>query len=457
MAAFRRYLVIHHQPVSRRGSVPSLGMLCVLAWCLAGAGCNRAPSQKAEAHPPVRQREATSPTQAVDRELSDSLSSFVGLSMGPKGELRIALADSGQFARGRRLAEAKWREVAKTAESQVLILQLVTATLPPVDLLDAKTKMRDVLTLADVVFLDLDESCGCITVGVRNAAADAAVKAFAVQRGVPSRAVRTVVTAPVVRLQTLTGSFRPTKGGVQIRIKTGDCSLGLPVFHNTMTRKGILTASHCTEGSQGGSEGTLLAQPGGAWFETDRVAVERIDPYLFDSGLDASCPTGRQCRRSDAAFAEYNQGTLGFVGRIARPSTTCTVVGTPCGVALTNVNDDIRITSVTSAPVMGALIDKVGRTTGWTRGAVTGTCTDANVQNDDGSDSMITMLCQIIVAGTSGDGDSGGPTFVFDATNGTASFTGILWGGGGSGPTSIFVFSPIGALTGELGSMEFHE
>lgn len=93
-------------------------------------------------------------------------------------------------------------------------------------------------------------------------------------------------------------------------------------------------------------------------------------------------------------------------------------------------------------------IHKVGRTTGWTSGTVTNTCTNVSV-----SGTNITLLCQTIVQRSGsvivGGGDSGSPVFT-----GTSNVTlrGILWGGSGSG--DMFVFSPLKNVQDELGSFD---
>ena len=51
-------------------------------------------------------------------------------------------------------------------------------------------QLRDVLTLQDVVFLDLDEACGCITAGISQPTAATAVASFATSPALPLRPKR---------------------------------------------------------------------------------------------------------------------------------------------------------------------------------------------------------------------------------------------------------------------------
>jgi hypothetical protein len=422
---------------------------------------SRGLSQMVEQRRPKPQKIVISSLSSLDAELASSIPSYVGLSTNENGEILITVADAREFDQAKQLADSKWREINNRSSDQITrapVIMVGEAALPPVELAEAKLKLREVLNLPNVVYLALDESCGCITVGITDAAVDPHVKEFASQKGVPVNAVRTIITPRIRRFQRLDDSHRPTKGGMKIQSAAAICTLGLPVFHNTLTRKGFLTASHCTEGNSGGARGTWFAQPGGALLWADKVGVERLDPFLFDTTQDSACPTGRQCRRSDATFVEYDQGILGFVGRIARPKATCTTAGEPCDTAMSSQNSEIRVTSVVTPPVKGALLDKIGRTTGWTRGAVIVPCADTPVINPDGSDTGETMLCQLLVSAKSDHGDSGSPVFVYDAPSSTASFAGILWGGSESEDgTSLSAVSPVSALIAELGSMEFYE
>jgi hypothetical protein len=98
---------------------------------------------------------------------------------------------------------------------------------------------------------------------------------------------------------------------------------------------------------------------------------------------------------------------------------------------------------------IGATLNKVGRTTGWTAGNVTASCVDVNVSGSD-----ITQLCQDIVAAGVGGGDSGSPVFqIKNLATGEVTLYGILWGGYSDG--SAFVYSPIKnvQMAGELGSL----
>ena len=90
-------------------------------------------------------------------------------------------------------------------------------------------------------------------------------------------------------------------------------------------------------------------------------------------------------------------------------------------------------------------MNKVGRTTGWTQGAVTNTCVNTGV-----SGTKIVQLCQTFVSAGVGAGDSGSD--VFGLTGGSSvRLLGVLWGGNSGG--TLFVYSPITQVEQELGPL----
>jgi hypothetical protein len=146
------------------------------------------------------------------------------------------------------------------------------------------------------------------------------------------------------------------------------------------------------------------------------------------------------CRYSDAARALYSSGTASNRGEIAKTTGANNGSLTTSGFFTVTAQDNS-----TSNFAKGLVVNKVGRTTGWSQGPVTGTCVHTNVQG-----SRVTQLCQTFVGATVGSGDSGSP--VFRITSGdNVTLVGILWGGSSSGGT--FVFSPFKQIVQELGSL----
>src|SRR6185436_17510334 len=98
----------------------------------------------------------------------------------------------------------------------------------------------------------------------------------------------------------------------------------------------------------------------------EQLATEVEDPNYVRGG--AGCPKGKQCRYSDASRAEYADAGNQALGQIAKTSGanngTLTITG-----SFSIGSDDCNTTGGCLA--VGDVVNKVGRTTGWTQGAIT--------------------------------------------------------------------------------------
>lgn len=295
----------------------------------------------------------------------------------------------------------------------------------------------EVLALPGTVFADHDEARNRLLFGVENAAAINGVRNALRRLGIPSTAYAIEVTEPIYQVATLRDRFRPTQGGIQIHFGQFLCTLGFNADDDTA--RSFITNSHCTN-RQGGVESTVYYQPTST-VDATAVATEVEDPQYFKGG---ACPKGRKCRYSDSSRALYASGTASSRGVIAKTSApnngSVEVTGT-----FTITSQDNSTTSFSNSTT----VNKVGRTTGWTQGTVSGSCVDTNV-----SGSNITQLCQTFVSAGGavvvGGGDSGSGVFVISSgTN--VQLVGILWGGNGNG--TQFVFSPLKQIRDELGAI----
>lgn len=285
----------------------------------------------------------------------------------------------------------------------------------------------EALAVRGAVFTDADEASNRLRVGVEPGAG-AAVRAALARAGVPAAAVIIEETAPIVQMATLQND-NTRRGGLQINFPGFVCTLGF----NDGTGS-FITNSHCTN-VQGGVENTPYGQP---LLSAGTVAIEVADPAYTAPG----CPQGRRCRRSDAARARYQSGIQGALGLIAR-----TAVPNRKRNAL-EITGSFTITGeLPSGGVVGDVVNKVGRTTGWTQGQITNVGVNTNVSGSD-----ITQLGQTFVSAGVGGGDSGSPVFSLSGSN--ATLRGILWGGSSNGRS--FVFSPLGNIEAELGGITSH-
>lgn len=280
-----------------------------------------------------------------------------------------------------------------------------------------------------VVFVDLDEAANRVLVGVERGASHASIRSLAVRLGVPAEAIAVRDVEPIRFAATLRDQVRPVVAGLQINFGNFVCSIG---FNATSGgQASFVTASHCTD-RQGGVEGTQYYQPL-ASTAGSFIATEVADP-TYQRNI-AGCPRGKKCRRSDASRAAYASGVGFTLGGIAQTTGanngSLTIAGTFA------INGE-------GGEVAGNVANKVGRTTGWTSGAITNTCVTTGVQG-----SSIALICQNFVSAGVGGGDSGSDVFM--QSGGGVRLLGVLWGGNSSG--TQFVYSPIANVEQELGPL----
>lgn len=291
-----------------------------------------------------------------------------------------------------------------------------------------------VMALGGAVFADHDEGANKLVFGVENANAVVGIQRALAALGVPSADYTLEVTGPIQQLQqgaTLRDKFRPTQAGIQIHFGNFLCTMGFNVDH--AGGRSFITNSHCTN-TQGGTEGTTYAQPTRT-VDPTVIATEADDPVYFRGGV---CPKGKVCRYSDASRAAYSATVASNRGDILKTDGVNNSSLTVGGVFTVTSQD-----TTTSNFALGTVLNKVGRTTGWSQGPVSRTCVNTNV-----SGSRVHQLCQTFVDAAVAGGDSGSP--VFEITSGdNVKLVGILWGGG----TGYYVMSPLKQIVQELGAL----
>ena len=290
------------------------------------------------------------------------------------------------------------------------------------------------LEVPGTVFTDLDERHNRLRIGVESGVFRKQVEDILAKQGVPPAAVIIEEAKPIRFQSSLRDKMRPMRGGIQVEADTAVfaakfCTMGFNAIHNN--GRGFVTNSHCTR-IRGGAEGTDFHQPTDPWnpfADQNKVGDESVDPPYTTSSI---CPPGRVCRRSDSAFVEYDSSGLFGGAALARP----TAIGS---LTVSSTDPPFRIIGETLFPIDGATLNKVGRTTGWTSGLLSGTCLTVNV-----ADTNVTLLCQYRVLRSTGPltkisdlGDSGSPVFRQDGGNDVNLF-GILWGGDDDGTRFFF-------------------
>jgi hypothetical protein len=291
----------------------------------------------------------------------------------------------------------------------------------------------EALDIAGTVFVDNDETTNRVLIGVEDLSTAGQIRAAAARAGVPAGALEIRQVPAVVQVATLQNAVdRPVRAGVQINFPGFLCTMGFNA--NSGTQRSFITNSHCTT-KQGGVENTPYYQPLQSVAPTV-IATEVADPAYVKGG--AGCPKGKMCRYSDASRANYANSANQALGQIARTSGanngSLEITGT-----LSIGSEDCSTTG--GCLPAGTVVNKIGRTTGWTSGPITNTCVNTGVQG-----TRIVQRCQTFVTAGVGSGDSG--SGVFQGTS-NVKLVGILWGGAGSS----FVFSPLGNIERELGQL----
>ncbi|HEX5724197.1 MAG TPA: hypothetical protein VFX98_01955 [Longimicrobiaceae bacterium] len=403
-------------------------LLCCAA-ALAAAGCDSPIDPPA---PDSSPRRAATPIAGPPRpqtldELWAALAEgevpgFAGHRLDAEGRSVVYVANGRPTAPARAYVEG-FRRSRGLAASAVRVV--------PVQYNSAQLKgwhdaLLELLGSDAVISIDIAEDENRVVIGVRDGAAVGFARREAAARGIPNAAVDArVVERPVPR-QNLQSSFRPVPGGVgSINSVTSQCTIGFNVvytggWYTPESTRAFVTASHCSSHSFA-SDVSVQYQP------ELRSASLRIGQEYLDAPK-ASCNWMNICfsRGSDAAIFKYDDAVGSELGYLARPQLPVGIGGRG-SLNLDATNPRFAITMAASKymgePVIGDWLNKVGRTSGWTRGQVTQTCV-----------TISGLICQYVSSIWSEGGDSGSPIFADESNTATPAGTnvklhGILWGG----------------------------
>lgn len=300
-----------------------------------------------------------------------------------------------------------------------------------------------------VVFIDLDEAVNRVTVGIESGSVRPRVEARLRALSLPRGAVGFVQADPIEALSgptaarrelgaftpvTLQNRVRPLLGGLRIGRMGHGCTLGLVVLAGG--QPGALTNSHCSD-IEWQTESTAFYQPSYNGGAADGIGTEAYDPpgWLCNTIL-----VDAYCRRSDASFMRLTSGVTAQVGIIAR--TTDVTSDSPSGsITIDPAGPSYQVVGEAAAAA-GQWVEKVGSTTGWTRGPVTRTCASFSYYTHP-------RLCQTFVYMDGDDGDSGSPVFAFAGVPRTANSVnlfGLIFARSGI----TMVYSPIRGIRADL-------
>ncbi|HLM68336.1 MAG TPA: hypothetical protein VK358_12445 [Longimicrobium sp.] len=289
------------------------------------------------------------------------------------------------------------------------------------------------------VSLDIDETRNRIAVGIAGPSRRGAVVAAAQRAGIPPQALQVTETGEIVPEAYLYDYVRPVIGG--LRILPYGCTLGFNVQHHSYGAS-FVTNSHCTAAI--GSVNGQVETQGGA-----RIGVETWDRAVFTG---TGCPSGRVCRRSDAALFKYDDSVSITQGGIALTTGHGSLLIGSLSPAIVSLGVDSYC--IEGYPctmfVVGDSVNKVGTTTGWTAGTVAATCSLVTYPSYI-TPSNVSLPCQVAATYHSDGGDSGSPVFRLQEYYATT----LLGIHHSSGSNGLRYFSPLAAVRQDLNPLSW--
>ena len=170
------------------------------------------------------------------------------------------------------------------------------------------------------------------------------------------------------------------------------CSIGFITVRDGTA--GLVTAGHCTEALpwEGEENNTAFFQP------ENNNQNHKIGNELKDGAFSVmpNCPDGHTCRKSDAAFIEFDSGVSYNRGDIANPVAT--------GSIAVRTTSNLKVKYEGGSIYVGKTLHRFGRTKGHRTGDITNTCATVSLGNNR------SLLCQYFITIAAAGGDSGALT-----------------------------------------------
>lgn len=398
------------------------------------------------------------PDEAEMRAFAARIPGLGGYYFDDSGDLVVYVTDPAQAE----AARAALAEVSGRGRGRILIRPALYTFIQLAAWRDAWSDR--ILDVRGVSFLDLDEAANRIVVGTAEAAARERVLGLLRESEIPiaalefesvgyARSLAVVEYAPYLTTAPTQGDSiisyrRPLEGGLKItyRHDSNDpdyattCTLGFPARLDNV--RIVITASHCSKRHWDFDNTTYFqARPGAMRY----FGYEYRDP----NGTSCGFLSVNVCRNSDASAIYIEADVRDSLGFIARPVGPPPEGRSPYGIKVSSLlvdqaNPTFRIVGK-GTPDLKLPVDKVGVTTGWTRGELVKTCVD--VQADR---SYSKLRCQSYATFSATKGDSGAPVFHMHA-DGTVTLVGMMWGG--TSDDLYAIFSSVGQIEKDLGTL----
>ena len=276
-----------------------------------------------------------------------------------------------------------------------------------------------------ITLVDVDERANRLRLGVRDQEVRVALERRLAELDVPSGAVVIQLSASAVQRTSLGDRFRPVPGGVReyyVYDAVGS-SAACTVMVNAQTDLGLgfVTPGHCSY-QQGGSPDMT------AHYQNSATISNLVGYEVADSPLHACVENSDGgCRYADASFVAYDSAAFAELGYLARTVSPNSIYSRTI-----DSNHPRFAVEEPSTPggsvTVGTTVYKIGASSGWTSGTITGTCVDVAVRGYDfslGREVTWMYKCQGESNLRMDDGDSGAPVFTWDGTSSTVVIRGI--------------------------------
>jgi len=374
---------------------------------------------------------------ALAREMPTS---FGGFWYNSDGQVVVGLVDPADL----KIAERLIRPWLGESEPSGFVAQQVDY---PFLLLAAyRTVLRGhVFRIDGVTALGVDETNNRVVVATADASHNTQVRDLLASLDIPEQVVR-FETRP--RMQQRSALFTDTTikgphpdgvieaGWQMLNVGSEICTVGFTALDPSDYSEHFVSASHCTT-TDFGSDGDSIFQPNGSY---SYIGREVLDPATHTCFFQA-------CRDADAAL--FSAAIPIRLSEIARTIDRNDCESCQADTTLHSTSPQIHVRARNDHNYDNEILDKVGRTSGWTYGAVESTCMDIY-----GWFSTIISCTDFVdfSTGTSTQGgDSGGPVFKMLQT-GMAELRGIVLGYIG-GPYGDAVMSDLYQIELDLGSL----
>ena len=330
-------------------------------------------------------------------EISAEVPEFGGLYFDAQGQATIRLTDEEESV----VEAANEAVFARFSEERLGTqgLRVVDADYGWDELHGYRQLALEVFEIPGVAQLDTDEVSNRVWIGLESWDDRAAVERLLQDLGIPLTAVTLEETGRTEPVQAapFNDFTRPLVAALGMDL----CTIG-PVV-NLGGVRGFFTNSHCTA-IEGVVDHQEFHQPNNSTL-VNWAALETIDPPFFTDATVPFCPSGDDCRWSDAVFA-----TVGTTSRKGQVRVLDGLWG-----------DVVPLTEVEMTPLAGELVVKAGKSSGLMNGKIGKTCMD--------DDYSFTRLCQGTILALALPGDSGSPVFgVGQQPLSSPEFVGQLYG-----------------------------